>query len=228
MSERGWWGRVLRAVITFGLPPFLLLSGVWLVMTEAFLHLEYTRPGFPADPYGFSTEDRLHYGPYGVRYLRNDAGIEYLAALEKDGAPIFRQKELAHMADVKRLTRAAWRFYVPLSAALLGAVWALARRPQTRASLRQALRDGAALTFGLVLSVVMASVMAWDMFFEAFHRVFFAGDSWLFYTSDTLIRLYPEQFWFDAALFIGGFTLAGAGVIGVGMWVWERRGHVRI
>ena len=223
MSERGWWVRMARAAITLGLPPFLLLSGVWLVMTETFLRLEYTRPGFPADPYGFSTEDRLHYGPYGVRYLRNDAGIAYLAALEKDGAPIFRQKELAHMADVKRLTRAAWRVYWGLSAVLLGAVWALARRPQTHPALRQALRDGAALTFGLVLSVVTASVMAWDLFFEAFHRLFFAGDSWLFYTSDTLIRLYPEQFWFDAALFIGGFTLAGAGLIGVGVWRWERR-----
>lgn len=224
MNGRGWGVQVLRAVITLGLPPFLLLSGVWLVMTETFLRIEYTRPGFPADPYGFSTEDRLHYGPYGVRYLRNDAGIEYLAALEQNGAPIFRAKELAHMADVKRLTRAAWQFYWALSVGLGGAVWALARRPQTRAALRQALRDGAALTFGLVLSVVTASVMAWDMFFEAFHRVFFAGDSWLFYTSDTLIRLYPEQFWFDAALFIGGFTLAGAGLIGVGVWVWEHRG----
>jgi len=223
VSERSGWVRLARVVITVGLPPFLLLSGVWLVMTETFLRLEYTRPGFPADPYGFSTEDRLHYGPYGVRYLRNDAGIAYLAALEQDGAPIFRQKELAHMQDVKRLTRAAWRVYLALSAVLLGALWALAHRPQTRAALRGALRDGAALTFGLVLSVVMASVMAWDMFFEAFHRVFFAGDSWLFYTSDTLIRLYPEQFWFDTALFIGGFALVGAGLLGVGMWAWERR-----
>ena len=89
--------------------------------------------------------------------------------------------------------------------------------------MRQALRGGAALTFGLVLSVVMASVMAWDMFFEAFHWLFFTGDSWLFYTSDTLIRLYPEQFWFDAALFIGGFALLSAGLIGVGVWWWERR-----
>ena len=223
MSERRWTARVLRAVIMFGLPPFLLLSGVWLVMTETFLRLEYTRPGFPADPYGFSTEDRLHYGPYGVRYLRNDAGIAYLAALEHDGAPLFRAKELAHMQDVKRLTRAAWLFYWLLSLALAGAGWALARRASTRAVLRQALRDGAALTFGLVLSVVMASVMAWDMFFEAFHRLFFAGDSWLFYTSDTLIRLYPEQFWFDAALFIGGFALLSAGLIGVGVWWWEHR-----
>jgi integral membrane protein (TIGR01906 family) len=61
------------------------------------------------------------------------------------------------------------------------------------------------------------------MAFEDFHRIFFKGDSWLFSTSDTLIRLFPQQFWFDAALAIGLFTLGGSIVIVMGMWYWEQR-----
>jgi len=40
--------------------------------------------------------------------------------------------------------------------------------------------------------------------------VFFEGDTWLFLPTDTLIRLYPEKFWFDAAVGIGGLTLLEA------------------
>jgi hypothetical protein len=32
----------------------------------------------------------------------------------------------------------------------------------------------------------------------------------VFLYEDTLIRLFPEQFWFDAALFIGALTVIGA------------------
>lgn len=40
-----------------------------------------------------------------------------------------------------------------------------------------------------------------------FHELLFEPDTWYFPTSDTLIRLYPEQFWFDSALTIGGITI---------------------
>jgi uncharacterized membrane protein len=44
--------------------------------------------------------------------------------------------------------------------------------------------------------------MFWS-FFADFHHLFFQGNSWLFPDSDTLIRLYPLQFWQDAVLSIG-------------------------
>jgi len=53
-------------------------------------------------------------------------------------------------------------------------------------------------------------VANWDFFFTGFHRIFFEGDSWLFSTRATLIRLFPERFWFDAAIAIGAITFAGA------------------
>jgi integral membrane protein (TIGR01906 family) len=56
----------------------------------------------------------------------------------------------------------------------------------------------------------VSAVVAWDTFFTAFHQLFFAGGTWVFAYSDTLIRLFPEQFWFDAALTVGGLTLLGA------------------
>jgi uncharacterized membrane protein len=58
------------------------------------------------------------------------------------------------------------------------------------------------------------------VWFVAFHQVFFAAGTWTFEYSDTLIRLFPNRFWFDAALTIAGLT-TGAGVLvsSVGGWL---------
>jgi len=52
--------------------------------------------------------------------------------------------------------------------------------------------------------------------------MFFSGSTWLFNYTDTLIRLYPVQFWFDAATFIGVTSLVEAIVLGVIAWRWGR------
>src|SRR5699024_9921996 len=57
----------------------------------------------------------------------------------------------------------------------------------------------------IVLAVVAA--FGWQAFFAGFHQLFFADGTWTFSMTDTLIRLYPGQFWIDAAAGVGGLTL---------------------
>ena len=56
----------------------------------------------------------------------------------------------------------------------------------------------------------MLSIAAWDRSFDAFHEVFFAAGTWRFPFSDSLIRLYPEQLFMDAALLIAIFVSLSA------------------
>jgi uncharacterized membrane protein len=44
----------------------------------------------------------------------------------------------------------------------------------------------------------------------AFHKLLFAGDSWHFADEDTLIRVYPEQFWNWTGIAIGLLVAAQA------------------
>lgn len=200
----------LRLFIGITLPAFLVLSSVRLVATEIFLQIEYHRPGFPDDRFGFTLEDRLEYGRYAVRYLHNDAGIEYLGDLEIDGEPLYNARELQHMEDVKTVAKAAFRVQLVLTLLLASAVIALAWKPATRFYLKRGFAEGGFFTIALIVTLVVLIVANWDFFFDGFHAVFFEGDSWQFRTSDTLIRLYPEQFWFDAAIVIGVLTIGGA------------------
>lgn len=202
---------VVRLYLTLCVPLLLALVSARLVMTSGYLWLEYHRPGFPEDVYGFTLEDRLRHAPYAVEYLLNGADIRYLGDLRfADGDPLFTDRELRHMVDVKAVTQGAFAAALIGGLAALGLGYLLARDPATRPILRRALRDGAVATLGLIASIVVVAVAAWNTFFTLFHRLFFADGTWQFLYSDTLIRLFPEQFWFDTALVIGGLMTVGA------------------
>ena len=218
-----WLISLLRGFLILSFPVFFVLTGVRLVATETFLHIEYNRPGFPVDRFGFSKDDRLHYAPYAIDYLRNDADVDYLGDLTfENGMPLYNARELRHMEDVKVVTQAALIAHTILSVLFIGAIVALAWKPATRPALRQGLSGGGVFTITLIVTLVVLIFANWDFFFDNFHAVFFEGDSWQFSTSDTLIRLFPEQFWYDAAMTIGAFTVFGAVGAIFGAWAWQR------
>jgi integral membrane protein (TIGR01906 family) len=213
---------ILHFILVTLFPALLVLTGVRMVMSVPFLQLEYHRPRFPEDRYGFTQEDRLRYAPYAVRYLLNDSDINYLGDRQLDGESMFNSRELRHMEDVKVVTKAAMTIHTMVSLITIGIVIILVRRSETRRHLRQALFEGGAFTILLIIVLIALALMNWDFFFTGFHKIFFEGDSWQFSTSDTLIRLFPERFWFDAALSIGLITILGALLSMLISWLWGR------
>lgn len=204
-------GRALSALIALLTPIFLVLLGVRLLMSEPYLMLAYRLPNFPADPYGFTLEDRLRYAPYAVQFLLNGAPPEFLARLTfPDGAPLYNAREIQHMVDVQQVTQAAMLALVVLSALAALSAALLARSAEGRAVLRRGLRGGALLTWFLLLALIAYILLDWNHFFDAFHALFFAEGTWRFLMSDTLIRLFPIRFWQDAALVLGGFCALSA------------------
>ncbi len=207
------------------LVPFSLVGlGVRLLLTPAFPQIEYHLPNFPPDEYGFTTADRLRWGTDGINYLLNDSDISYLGNLKfPDGSPLFTDRELSHMHDVKGVTQGFLRsWYAVLAALLLFALWAW-RGGWWRHFLR-GLMNGGRLTLLLALAIGAIGTLGasgsgdvfWQ-FFADFHHLFFTGDSWLFSYSDTLIRLYPVRFWQDAVLYIGIVIALGAAILAFGI-----------
>jgi integral membrane protein (TIGR01906 family) len=198
-----------RAFLVVIFPVLLVLISARIVMTPGFLEFEYNRPGFPEDFYGLTREQRLEYAPFAIQYLLSDEGIDYLANLKfADGEPLFNARELRHMNDVKLVTQIAFAF--TLVAGVLALTAAIYLRSRSRVILRKTLIQGALLTLGIVAAVIIVAVVNWDAFFVGFHSLFFESGTWYFLYSDTLIRLFPEQFWFDAAVAIGILTVLGA------------------
>ena len=215
---------ILTWLVALLVPLALIGLGLRLLLTTTFIKIEYNMPYFPPDEYGFTKEDRLKWAPYAVEYLVNSADISYLGDLTfDDGTPLYNERELSHMDDVKRVTKGALNvWYATLAVLLALGIWA--KVAHWEQAYRRGLRRGGWLMVGLAVAIGLIVIVGlavnpnvfWG-FFTAFHKLFFEGDSWLFLYSDTLIRLFPIRFWQDAFLIAAFIALGGGLTLGTGL-----------
>ncbi|MEB7505187.1 TIGR01906 family membrane protein [Arthrobacter koreensis] len=221
-SARPVLGRIIQIAVAVFFPVMLLAAAIRAVATPVFLWFEYNRPGFPADSFGFSTEDRMTYGSYAVDYLLNFASPRYLGDLvTPDGDPLYLASEVSHMADVKTVLTLA--FVTALGMALLsfaGGIYLARRCP---GGIRRALFAGAVATLAIIAGLLVAAVLAWEEFFTMVHNIFFAQGNWTFRLDDTLIRLFPAQFWMDAGAAIAAIVLLVCVLVMVFTWPTKKR-----
>jgi integral membrane protein (TIGR01906 family) len=208
-----WLVAVLLAVV-------IILSIVRLVINPFYLVFEYHTPGFPSDPYGFSLKDRLTYGKYAVDYLVNSAGISYLGDLRfpagqqappstcaemVDCTHLYNDRELQHMLDVKNVVSSAMHvLVVSLTILIILALWAW--RGKWLSTYLKGLQWGGMVTVIFIGLIILFVLVAFDYLFVIFHELFFKAGTWTFLYSDTLIRLFPERFWQDTFLVVGGLS----------------------
>ncbi|MDN4612549.1 TIGR01906 family membrane protein [Arthrobacter burdickii] len=199
--------RFLQVVVALFFPVIVVAAAVRAVATSSFLWLEYHRPGFPADQFGFSLDDRMTYGSYALDYVVNLAPPRYLGGLvTPEGDPLFLESEVDHMADVKGVLGLSFLIALVLFVLAVLACVYLARK--YKGGVRRALFSGAVLTLVGIAVLTVLAVLAWETFFTQVHALFFANGTWTFRIDDTLIRLFPEQFWTDSAVTIAVLVLA--------------------
>jgi len=215
-----------RILLVLSVPVFLLLTNLYIFMTPTFLRYEYGKADFPPSP-GFTGEERLVVADTAITYLRSDAGIEMLGDLEGEEGPLFNERELAHMEDVKVVTRQAFLAHGLLGLLIAFSLGVLLVIRDTQPRISTSLLQGSLLTIALLLALVALVYLSFDWFFTQFHLALFEGDSWIFAFSDTLIRLFPTRFWFDAASLWGLVTLGEAVILGVVAWLSGRLTYSR-
>lgn len=206
--------KALSWLVSITIPVALVLSSIRLLLAPWFLPFEYNMPGFPADPYGFTQQDRLYWSRYALDYLTNDAGIEYLGDLRfADGSAVYNERELRHMLDVKIAITTTLRVWVAsLTILVVLALWAW--RGGWVEQYRLGLARGGLLTTLLLVGILAFVALSFRVLFVAFHDIFFEAGTWMFLWSDTLIRLFPERFWRDIFVYLG--VISG----GAGLLIW--------
>ena len=209
-------------LIALIIPIVVILSVVRLVINPWYLVFEYHTPGFPADPYGFSLQDRLNYGRLAVDYLNNSADISFLGDLlftsgqqapepscqfMTDCTHLYNDRELEHMLDVKNVVKGAMRMLeISILILALLALWAW-KGKWSKAYLK-GLQRGGMVTLIFIGLIILSVLTAFNYIFIIFHEIFFKAGTWTFLYSDTLIRLFPERFWQDTFLMVGGLSAA--------------------
>jgi integral membrane protein (TIGR01906 family) len=230
--------KILGWLITLLVPLVLVLIGVRILISPIFIQVEYRMPGFPADTYGFTNQERLYWADISRKYLTNWEGIEYLAELRfpegeqaagdcrdylspRDCGYFYNDRELKHMLDVKIVARYAMWFMWGSIIVLLGlGFWA--KKSDWWEEYKWALSRGGWITVGLIVALMVYLILNFNQLFVNFHQIFFADGTWMFRFSDSLIRLFPVQFWRDAFIWVGVIALGGGIALG---YFGSRRGR---
>lgn len=215
---------ILSYLVSLLVPIALIGTALRILLSPIFINVEYRMPYFPADEYGLTQQDRLRWAPFAIDYLINSSDISYLGDLKfDDGTPLYNERELSHMKDVKGVVMNTLGVWI-ISLIILAVLFIYAKRSDWVPDYLNGLRRGGIWMIGLAavlglitgVGIVIDPEVFWG-FFTFFHHLFFTGDSWLFYYSDTLIRLFPLRFWEDAFLWAAILALGGGVALAFGL-----------
>jgi integral membrane protein (TIGR01906 family) len=223
--------KIIRWLVILATPVMLTVGSVRFLISwdnPSYPEFEYGR--IAPDLFGLSEEQRLDLATATLAYMRRpEPALEVIHLLEElripgTDQPLYNAREIGHMIDVKVVADAFRPAFWISTIIVVGGLVYLLVRPQTRLLGASTMVHAGLLTIGLVVLVMLFMFLAWNMAFTVFHNLFFDSGTWTFLYSDSLIRLFPEQFWFDfgiiwtASILAGGALLAFAGFILRKIW----------
>lgn len=211
-----WLATIL---FVLAVPLFLILGNVLNVAGDRdFYASEFEKYGV-GQVTGLDNAQLVAVADSFIEYLRVPAARLDTVEVTLNGArrPLFNEKELHHMADVKVLFGLANQGRTVAGAILLIlpllGLWLAGNAILPRL--------GMLLTAGGILTVVilglagLLSLVDFSGAFVAFHELAFSNDDWMLDPrTDYLIMLYPEGFWLDATLRIAMLSAVEALIVG--------------
>lgn len=203
--------KIVRWIVVITIPILLTLVTLRLLISwsaPSYPEFEYER--INVDRFGFTTEERMNYAEATLAYLRRSGPAEEVIYLLEDlrlpgsTEPLYNKSEIDHMLDVKKLVDTFYILMWVSLALVIGGLLFLIIRPNSRFEGYKTLFHGGSLTVGILLVMLVMILVSWSLVFTQFHELLFPPDTWTFNYSDSLIRLFPEQFWFDFGLIWSG------------------------
>ncbi|MDJ0751963.1 MAG: TIGR01906 family membrane protein [Ardenticatenaceae bacterium] len=193
--------------------PFMLGFGtIRAVINWDYPSFEYAR--IPPDAYGWTPEERLANAHVTLAYLQRPEPaeevifmIEELTLPEDPAQPLYNEREIGHMLDVKIVADQLRNIFWVLGVLIIITLLFLLSMSELRPLAADLLRQGGWATIIALVGIGAFIGLAWQYFFVLFHELLFPPGTWTFYYTDSLIRLFPEQFWFDVGVLIVAATL---------------------
>ena len=201
---------------------FIVGGAVQLLATDSYLAFEYGKASFPPDPFGYTQQERFDLASSNIHYVRAHLPSDALSNQTLNGAPVYNSREVSHMADVQSVFQSVSRIWQAVFILLILLGFFLWKKGERKA-LASAIQSGGLLTSGIILTIALLALFAWQFWFNTFHLFFFKPGSWLFSYTDTLIRLFPVEFWFDGTLTISVMSLVGGLLLALVGWRGKRR-----
>ena len=229
---------VAAAVFIVCIPVFLVLTNVRIATTEervyGYAFSAYDIPavtGIPRPELDRAAHELVQYLTSSDPDSLLDIRVHVTGG---ESQPLYNEREILHMRDVKRLFQFVFRVHEVAFAYILvyvAGVYLWSREQSLRRLARQAVVAGIATAVALGVAAV-AMLIGFDQLFLAFHLVSFANDFWqLDPATDRLVQMFPEGFWFDVSIGVGVLTVIEGGLVALGGYAYlewsERRAERR-
>lgn len=211
--EQKTWHKILRTAIMIAMPFFLGLG-----MMTVVIHWEW--PTYPAweygriapDQYGLTAVERLDLATQTLDYLQDAGRAEDVIYLLEElqlptGQPLYNEAEIGHMLDVKILADQIRFIWIVAMLVVVVGTLIMVTKPELAYYGWRTVMYGGVATVVILLAIALFILLAWDIFFVQFHELLFPPGTWTFAYTDGLIRLFPEQFWFDVGVIMSGGAL---------------------
>ena len=211
MRRFGW---VIWALFVIAVPLFLIAGSVTWAFNSPGLYNDGFEKYSISRVSGISDGDLRQVGADIRSYINSgDEPLHVRTKIFGAEQDLFNDREVVHMSDVKQLVRGVYILALISAvyiAATVAAGFAMQRGRFVEPLAKRALCGGG-LTLGLLVVFGIAALVGFDSVFLKFHQLSFANDFWqLDPRTDYLVRIFPQDFWFDATMWVAVRAIAGA------------------
>ena len=150
-------------------------------MIEYFVKLNYSLLGYDNEKLPLALEV--------AKYVKSVTG-EY----ELDTG-IISKREVSHLMDVRNLIENTLLVHLLSMVSLVSSILILTKEGTSIKKIKKYFNIGLAITVGVILLAIAFVLSDFNLLFIKFHRIFFQDSTWTFAPSDTVIQLFPFDFW---------------------------------
>lgn len=151
-------------------------------------------------------ENLRHVAKDFIKYLKDDrAKLDTTAVIKGELRPVYGEREILHMIDVKALFKLSQWIKVISAIVAIGSLLILFKIKALNSSyLGKTLMITVGINLSLLLILVLLIQSDFTQYFTYFHEIFFSNDLWLLDPeTEVLIQMMPEIFFIKAAIGIG-------------------------
>lgn len=212
-----------KTTLIFSLPVLLLLTNLYVMTSYQWFRCEYNIGiRINSDYRYYSDSQHLELAKATLHYIHSDESTDFLRGLKINGFPIYTEREIAHLLEVKNLMQRFFSAHLIVLIAGILSILILFIHRVTRQRIPLYVLKGCLLA-GIILGVFfVAEIISWNRLFLLFHRIFFSQANYSFPYSYTIIQLFPPRFWFTTALVWQILTLIETLIIASFMF-WMRK-----
>ena len=210
-------GFLLWALFIVTVPLFLItISVTWAFNSPSLYNNGFERYSISRST-GITNADLRQVGADIRSYINSsDEPMDIQTSIFGVEQALFNPKEIAHMRDVKNLVRGVYILAL-VSVIYLSTMTLFGFIKQGRLftlAIAKRLAIGGGLTMAMLILFSAVAAMGFDSLFIKFHEISFANDFWrLNPRTDYLVRIFPDNFWFDATVWVAMRAIVGALII---------------